>query len=307
MQSVNECYKKVKKDCFKFIKSQETAKEKFKNIERMVKSFLIPISFWIAGKTNKKPYIVGLAGGQGTGKTTISSIITIILRKYFKLNVFKISIDDFYKTRKERFFLSKKVHPALMTRGVPGTHDTKIMLKFFKKAKSKNFRSLKLPKFNKAIDDRFKKKSWYSINKRPDVIIFEGWCVGARAEKNSTLKKTVNSLKKKDDIKLIWRKFVNQQLKLKYKKLYAQLDCLLFLKANNFSLLQQWRLKQEKKLWLKNKGSKNNKIMNKKDVINFMQTYQRVTQNMLKYAPKYSSIILNLNRNHQIKSVKYKK
>ena len=158
MQSVNECYKKVKKDCFKFIKSQETPKEKFKNNERMVKSFLIPISFWIAGKTNKKPYIVGLAGGQGTGKTTISSIITIILRKYFKLNVFKISIDDFYKTRKERFFLSKKVHPALMTRGVPGTHDTKIMLKFFKKAKSKNFRSLKLPKFNKAIDDRFKKK-----------------------------------------------------------------------------------------------------------------------------------------------------
>ena len=307
MQSVNECYKKVKKDCFKFIKSQETPKEKFKNNERMVKSFLIPISFWIAGKTNKKPYIVGLAGGQGTGKTTISSIITIILRKYFKLNVFKISIDDFYKTRKERFFLSKKVHPALMTRGVPGTHDTKIMLKFFKKAKSKNFRSLKLPKFNKAIDDRFKKKSWYSINKRPDVIIFEGWCVGARAEKNSTLKKTVNSLEKKDDIKLIWRKFVNQQLKLKYKKLYAQLDCLLFLKANNFSLLQQWRLKQEKKLWLKNKGSKNNKIMNKKDVINFMQTYQRVTQNMLKYAPKYSSIILNLNRNHQIKSIKYKK
>jgi hypothetical protein len=46
--------------------------------------------------------------------------------------------------------------------------------------------------------------------------------------------------------------------------------------------------------------------MNKKDVIKFMQTYQRVTQNMFKHAPKYSSIILNLNRNHQIKSVKYK-
>jgi D-glycerate 3-kinase len=308
MQSVNECYKKVKKDCFNFIKSQETPKEKFKNNERMVKSFLIPISFWIAGKTNKKkPYIAGIGGGQGTGKTTICSIITIILRKYFKLNVFKISIDDFYKTRKERFFLSKKVHPALMTRGVPGTHDINIMLNFFKRAKIKKFGTLKLPKFNKAIDDRLKKKFWYSINKRPDVIIFEGWCVGARAEKNSALKKTVNSLEKKDDTKLIWRKFVNQQLKLKYKKLYSQLDCLLFLKANNFSLLQQWRLKQEKKLWLKNKRSKNNKIMNKKDVINFMKTYQRVTQNMLKYAPKYSSIILNLNRNHQIKSVKYKK
>jgi len=308
MQSIAECYKKVSKDCFKFIKSQETPKDKFKNKEKMIKSFLVPVSFWIANKASKKkPYILGLAGGQGTGKTTISSIISIILRKYFKLNVFTISIDDFYKTRKERLLLSQKIHPSLMIRGVPGTHDINIMLNFFKRVKSKKFRKLKLPKFNKAIDDRYKKKLWYSISKRPDIIIFEGWCVGARAEKNSTLKKAINSLEKIDDKKLTWRKFVNHQLKSKYKKLYSKLNCLLFLKANNFSLLQQWRLKQEKKLWLKNKKSSNNKIMNKKDVIKFMQTYQRVTQNMFKYAPKYASIILNLNSNHQIKFINYKK
>ena len=308
MQTSAECYKKVKKDCFKFIKSQETSKDKFKNKEKMIKSFLVPISFWLANKASKKnPYLVGLAGGQGTGKTTISSILSIILRKYFKLNVFVISIDDFYKTRKERFLLSKKIHPSLMTRGVPGTHDINVMLDFFKKAKSKKFKSLKLPKFNKAIDDRYKKKFWYSIKKRPDVIIFEGWCVGAKAEKNNTLKKAINSLEKMDDKKLIWRKHVNNQLKSKYKKLYNQLNCLLFLKAKNFSLLQEWRLKQEKKLWLKNSKSSNNKIMNKKDVFKFMQTYQRLTQNMLRFAPKYASIILNLNSNHQIKSVVYKK
>ena len=308
MQSIVECYKKVSKDCFKFIKSQETPKDKFKNKEKMIRSFLVPISFWIVTKASiKNPYIVGLGGGQGTGKTTISSIISIILRKYFKLNVFVVSIDDFYKTRKERFLLSQKVHTSLTTRGVPGTHDINIMLDFFKRVKSKKFRSLKLPKFNKANDDRYKKKLWYSINKRPDVIIFEGWCVGARAEKNNTLKKAVNSLEKIDDKKLIWRKFVNQQLKLKYKKLYSQLNSLLFLKADNFSLLQKWRLKQEKKLWLTNKKSSNTKIMSKKDVIKFMQTYQRVTQNMFRYAPKYASIILNLYSNHQIKSIVYKR
>ena len=29
MQSVESCFKKIKKDCLKFIKSQETSKEKF--------------------------------------------------------------------------------------------------------------------------------------------------------------------------------------------------------------------------------------------------------------------------------------
>ncbi len=204
MQSVSHCFSKVKNDCIKFIKSQETTTEKFKNKDKMIKSFLIPICFWIVKKANrKKPYFVGLAGGQGTGKTTISSIIKIILEKYFKLKVFKISIDDFYKTRKERTNLSKKVHSMLMTRGVPGTHDIKMMLDFFKKVKNKRFKKLKLPNFNKAIDDRFPKKNWESINEQPDIIIFEGWCVGARAEINKTLKKPINSLEKTNDKNLI--------------------------------------------------------------------------------------------------------
>ena len=148
---------------------------------------------------------MGLAGGQGTGKTTTSSLIKIILIKYFKLNVFRISIDDFYKTRKERISLSKRVHPMLLTRGVPGTHDINMMLNFFKNVKSKKFKRLKLPIFNKAIDDRFNKKRWYDLKKRPDVIIFEGWCVGAKSEKSNTLKKTINSMEKTKDQKQIWR------------------------------------------------------------------------------------------------------
>ena len=308
MQQLSLCFGKVKKDCLKFIKSQETKADKFKNKERMIKAFLIPLCFWIIKKASKKrPYFVGLAGGQGTGKTTISSLIKIILERYFKLKVFRISIDDFYKTRKERTNLSKRIHPMLLTRGVPGTHDVNMMLNFFRKAKSKKFRGLKLPTFNKAVDDRFNKKNWYNLKYKPDVIIFEGWCVGAKSEKNSTLKKTINSMEKVNDQKQIWRKYVNQQLKLKYKKLYNQLNCLIYLKAKNFSLLQKWRLKQERKLWLKSKKKSNLKIMSTGDVLNFMQTYQRITQNMFRYMPKYASIILNLNSNHQIKSAVYKK
>jgi len=305
MQQSSLCFGKVKKDCLKFIKSQETKADKFKNKEKMIRSFLIPLCFWINKKAEKKrPFFVGLAGGQGTGKTTISSLIRIILTKYFKLSVFRISIDDFYKTRKERISLSKRVHPLLLTRGAPGTHDIDMILNFFKKTKSRKFKRLKLPTFNKAIDDRFNKKKWYDLKKRPDVIIFEGWCVGARSEKNTTLKKTINLMEKTRDQKQIWRKFVNQQLKSNYKNLYSQLNCLVYLKAKNFSLLQKWRLKQERKLWVNSKVK--SKIMSKGDVLNFMQTYQRITQNMFKYMPKYASIILNLNSNHQIKTAVYK-
>ena len=307
MKLTVECFDNVKKDCLNFIKSQETKADKFKNKERMIKSFLIPLCFWISKKASKKrPYFVGLAGGQGTGKTTISSLVRIILIKYFKLKVFRISIDDFYKTRKERMNLSKRIHPMLLTRGVPGTHDINMMLDFFRKVKSKKFKRLKLPTFNKAIDDRFNRKRWYDLKNRPDVIIFEGWCVGAKSEKNTTLKKTINSMEKAKDQKQIWRKYVNQQLKSKYKNLYSQLNCLVYLKAKNFNLLQKWRLKQERKLWLNSKRKSNLKIMSKGDVINFMQTYQRITQNMFRYMPKYASIILNLNSNHQIKSAVYK-
>ena len=306
MQQFNLCFRRVKKDCFKFIKSQETKTDKFKNKERMIKSFLIPLCFWISKKAEKKrPYFVGLAGGQGTGKTTISSLIRIILIKYFRLKVFRISIDDFYKTRKERINLSKRVHPMLLTRGVPGTHDINMMLNFFRNSKSKKFKRLKLPTFNKAIDDRFNKKKWYNLKKRPDVIIFEGWCVGAKSEKNLTLKKTINSMEKIKDQKQVWRNYVNHQLKSKYKNLYSQLNCLIFLKAKNFSLLQKWRLKQERKLGVKSKVK--SKIMSKADVLNFMQTYQRITQNMFRNMPKYASVIFNLNSNHQIQSAVYKK
>ena len=302
-----DCYQKVKKKCFKFINLQETKKEKFKNKEKMIKSFLIPICFWInKNKPRNKTFIIGLAGGQGTGKTTISSLIKLILSTYFKFSVFKVSIDDFYKTRKERLKLSKSKHPLLLTRGVPGTHDIDMINRLFYNVKKKKFNSMLIPKFDKSIDDRCIKKLWYRIKKKPDVLILEGWCVGAKPEKRDTLNKPVNKLEKHLDSKKKWRLYVNNQLKNNYSKLFNQINSLLYLKAKNFNLLKRWRIKQERKLKLKNNRKKNNKIMNNSEVLNFMMTYQRITQNMFKIAPKHSSIIIDLNDRHQIKRVKFK-
>ena len=252
MQNYRECFEKVRKDCVKYIQSQETKKEKFKNKDQMIKYHIIPLCFWINKKRkNKKTLLVGLAGGQGTGKTTISTLLRLVLIKYFKLRVFKISIDDFYKTRKERILLSKNKHPLLLTRGVPGTHDIQLMVNLFKKVKKSTLRSINIPKFDKSVDDRCKKNSWFKLKKKPDILILEGWCVGARAEGSRSLNRPINVLEKNADKKKIWRSYVNNQLKSKYSKLFDQLDSLLYLKAKNFKLLKRWRLKQEKKLKMK--------------------------------------------------------
>ena len=96
-------------------------------------------------------------------------------------------------------------------------------------------------------------------------------------------------------------------MKKKYKILFKQLDGLLYLKAKNFNILRNWRLKQERKLWVQTRSKNNLKIMSSGDVINFMQTYQRITQQMFKDAVKSSSIIMYLNSNHKIQTVKFKR
>ena len=63
------------------------------------------------------------------------------------------------------------------------------------------------------------------------MIIFEGWCVGARAQSSSQLKKPINSLEKVYDKGAKWRSYVNNQLKTKYKTLFNQLDGLIISKG----------------------------------------------------------------------------
>ena len=150
----------TKSDYLKYLKKQEVFGKPIIDKIGKLNKFYLPLSEWIYSIYSKdfKTKIIGLSGGQGAGKSTITGILKLILKKKYGLNICVFSIDDFYKTRKERINLSKRVHPMLLTRGVPGTHDIKMMLNFFRNAKSKKFKRLKLPTFNKAIDDRFNKK-----------------------------------------------------------------------------------------------------------------------------------------------------
>ena len=118
--------------------------------------------------------------------------------------------------------------------------------------------------------------------------------MGAKTQTNKQLIKPVNLMEKNEDISAKWRKYVNFQLKTKYKKLYSQLKNVIYLKTPSFNLLRSWRIKQEKKL--KTKKTIHSKIMTNKEVIRFMMTYERLTLQMFKDMPKISKAVLSINK-----------
>ena len=118
MQSIDECFHKVKKDYLKFLNKEKIFNKSNKTKISNLKKIYIPMSFWIENKYKKKgkTLFLGFSGGQGAGKTTITGILNIILKKFFKRKIYVSSIDDFYKDLKERNKMSQTIHPLFKTR-----------------------------------------------------------------------------------------------------------------------------------------------------------------------------------------------
>ena len=303
MKEKEDCFLKVKKDYLNFLNKEKIFnKSKLAQIESLKKIY-IPMSFWIEKKYRKKgkTLFLGLSGGQGSGKTTVTGILKIILKNFFKREIQVSSIDDFYKTLKDRNLMAQRIHNLFKTRGVPGTHDINLLKNFFNNLKKINLKKFKSPKFDKSTDDRFKKRYWNNIKKKPEIVILEGWCIGAKPQSNNLIKNPINILEKQEDKNFIWRKYVNEKLKKEYKSLFAQLDHFIFIKIPNFKMVFKWRLLQEKKL--RKKSYSNKKIMNYKEIKRFIMFYQRITLQMVKDLSKSASVVLFMKKNHEIKKI----
>ncbi len=306
MKEKEECFLKVKKDYLRFLNKEKIFKQSREATIKILKKTYIPMSFWIENKYRQKGKVLflGFSGGQGSGKTTAAGIIKIILQKFFKRRIHVSSIDDFYKTLEERNKMSYKIHPLFKTRGVPGTHDVNLIKNFFYHLKRKNFRKIKLPKFDKSTDNRLNKKYWFNIKKRPEIVILEGWCVGAKHQSSSLIKKPINVLEKYEDLNLLWRKYANEKLKKEYRILFNMIDHFIFMKIPNFKMVFKWRLLQEEKLEKKTHARR--KIMNYNEIKRFIMFYERITLQMLKDLSKSSSVIMFLKKNHQIKKTLFR-
>lgn len=246
-------------------------------------------------KKNKKNLFFLLSGSQGSGKTTFSSFLKKKLTQK-KLKVLVLSIDNFYLSKQKRLQLSKKISPLFKTRGVPGTHDLKLLIKILKYFKSNKKITYRFPYFSKSHDDILKSK-YMKLLFPYDVFILEGWCVGVKDVSPKYLLKPVNSMEAKLDKDLIWRKYVNQKCKEYYKKIFSKADHSLFLKIPNFHHVFRWRKQQEQQI-------PKSLRMNDKQLKTFISFYERITKNLLKKYKSYFQSVIQVLPNHNFKLIK---
>lgn len=275
--------------------------------EQLVHSYA-PLASYCAARVEASPYapvVVGINGAQGTGKSTAAHILQHLLQQQFDLSVCQISIDDLYLSHASRQKLAQQIHPLLATRGVPGTHDLALALDVFAQlAGAQPGTQTMIPRFNKAVDDRCPPEQWDIVVGRPQVIIFEGWCVGARAQRSSDLAQPVNPLEAEDDSSGVWREFVNQQLR-EYQQLFDKLTMLVMLKAPSFDQVLEWRQLQEQKLrdTLSPDELAHSRVMNPTQIERFIAHYERLTRWMLQEMPARADILLSLQADHSIAKI----
>lgn len=253
-------------------------------------------------KSAEQALLIGINGAQGSGKSTLSELLVILFEQY-GLKTVAVSLDDFYYTRAERRQLAKRVHPLLQTRGVPGTHDIKLAVDVITKLKSKQ-NHVAIPRFDKAQDDRFSEAEW-PIASEVDIVILEGWCVGAKAQDEAALRLPVNELEQQNDATGEWRQYVNQQLTLHYPKLFSLIDRMVMLKAPDFECVFEWRLEQEDKLAQKYDGkSEQYHIMSPVQIAHFIQHYQRITEQLLLDLPADVDYLYLLDKQRKVTAYK---
>lgn len=237
----------------------------------------------LAGATG--PVVLGLCGAQGSGKSTLAAAVARAVP-----GTVVLSLDDLYRTRAERRGLADTVHPLFATRGVPGTHDVDLGIATLDALKAGA--RVRLPRFDKAIDDRVPDDDWPEAE-AARLILFEGWCVSARPIADADLADPINALEREEDRGGVWRRTWNAALGRSYSPLFARIDRLVLLEAPGWETVLRWRTEQEHAL--RAAGGSGPGVMDDAAVARFIQHYERLTRHILQDMPGYADLVLPLD------------
>lgn len=246
-------------------------------------------------KWHKKPepLVIGLCGPQGSGKSTIAERVTIILMDA-GLKVTTLSLDDLYLDRAARALLAAEIHPLFATRGPPGTHDVALGIAVLDALRSGE--PTCLPRFDKGSDNPHPKSEWPTMADPCDIILFEGWCVGAAPQQDAAQKEPANALERYDDPEGLWRRAVNAHLLDAYQQLWARIDRLILLTAPNFEVVLRWRREQERSLHARGAPA----AMDDDAIARFIQHYERLTRHIAIEMPGRADLVIALDANRRM-------
>ena len=240
--------------------------------------------------------VIGLCGVQGSGKSTIAAA-TVKLLEAEGLTAIAVSLDDFYLGQEARAWLAGQVSPLLATRGPPGTHDIALACDVLDALARPELTPT--PSFDKAADERRPKSAWPDVQGPVDVIIFEGWCVGALPQPESDLDQPVNDLEAEEDADGAWRGYVNDQLAGPYQALFRRLDLLVLLEPPGFEVVRAGRAEQEAKL-----RDRTGAGMNDEQLARFIAHYERLTRWVLAEAPARADMVFELDADRRVVGVR---
>ena len=287
----------------------------FLEVHQLDESYLLVADKWFKPlavslaayqKNSSTPVLVAINGSQGSGKSTLSDYLVAALQNECQLSAVSLSLDDFYYTRAEREKLSETVHPLLATRGVPGTHDISLLNETLDALLNANVLSnTRVPRFEKAVDERRPEPEWDVVSGAVDIVILEGWCLGATPQSKLQLVSPVNALERDEDSQGVWRSYVNGVLAEQFCPLYSRVDQWIMLEAPSFDCVYRWRLEQEHKLAATLLPGSESKIMSDDEVRRFVQYYQRLTQQCLENLPEEVNYLLQLDEERAIQSCRF--
>ncbi len=191
-----------------------------------------------------RPLVQGFLGGQGTGKSTLVLVLSRILQCR-GWRVCRLSLDDLYKTYEERLAL-QQFDPRLRWRGPPGTHDVELGLTVLRALKQKqNSHPVEIPRFDKSMHNGAGDRTTPEIVSSIDIVLFEGWFVGARPVDPAVFATAPPPILTEAD-----RQFArdcNDQLHI-YLPLWDLIDGLIVLRPTDYRLSQQWRREAEQRM-----------------------------------------------------------